>query len=74
MDLANENKSEESDVYNYTSVSKLFKNFCSSLIYKFLMRIGSMLEKEINTRGIKTVNYTVIKTVISHYHIVCGVP
>lgn len=74
MDLANENKSEESDVYNYTSVSKLFKNFCSSLICEFLMRIGSMLEKEINTRGIKTVNDTVIKTVISHYHIVCGVP
>jgi hypothetical protein len=32
-----------------------------------------MLDTEIRTRGIKTVNDTVIKTVISQYHIVCGV-
>lgn len=64
---------EGSDVYNYTSVSKIFKNFCSTLVCEFLMRIGQMLGKEIDTRGIKTVNDTVIGTVISHYHIVCGV-
>lgn len=60
-------------VYNYTSVSKIFKNFCSTLICEFLMRIGNMLAKEIETRGIKTVNDTIIGTVISHYHTVCGV-
>jgi hypothetical protein len=32
-----------------------------------------MLETEIKTRCIKTVNDNVIKTVISQYHIVCGV-
>jgi hypothetical protein len=60
-------------VYNHTSVSKIFKNFCSTLICEFLMRIGNMLAKEIETRGIKTVNDTIIGTVISHYHTVCGV-
>jgi hypothetical protein len=60
-------------VYNYTSVSKIFKNFCSTLVCEFLMRIGKMLGKEIETRGIKTVNDTIIGTVISHYHTVCGV-
>jgi hypothetical protein len=61
------------DVYNLTSVSKLFKNFCSTLICELLMRIGTMLKCEIKTRGIKTVNDTIISTVLSHYHIVCGV-
>ena len=37
------------------------------------MRIGAMLKKEIETRGIKTVNDTIISAVISHYHMVCGV-
>ena len=37
------------------------------------MRIGTMLKKEIETRGIKTVNDTIIAAVISHYHTVCGV-
>lgn len=78
MDLANrpsEDKDDEkaNDIYNYTSVSKVFKNFCSTLVCEFLMRIGAMLKKEIETRGIKTVNDTVISTVISHYHIVCGI-
>lgn len=72
MDLA-ESKTGEDNVYNFTSVSKLFKNFCSTLVCEFLIRIGKMLDKEIETRGIKTVNDTVIKTVISQYHIVCGV-
>jgi hypothetical protein len=72
MDLVEE-AAEGSEVYNYTSVSKIFKNFCSTLVCEFLMRIGQMLGKEIDTRCIKTVNDTVIGTVISHYHIVCGV-
>jgi hypothetical protein len=76
MDLAKSSVDSDGDlmtVYNYTSVSKIFKNFCSTLICEFLMRIGNMLEKEIETRGIKTVNDTIIGTVISHYHTVCGV-
>jgi hypothetical protein len=75
MDLSTETSDDGKDntVYNYTSVSKIFKNFCSTLVCEFLMRIGQMLEKEIDTRGIKTVNDIVIGTVISHYHIVCGV-
>lgn len=76
MDLAKTARDEDGElmeVYNYTSVSKLFKNFCSTLVCEFLVRIGKMLEKEIETRGIKTVNDTIIGAVISHYHIVCGV-
>lgn len=76
MDLASTEKDEEGnamDVYNHTSVSKVFKNFCSTLVCEFLMRIGNMLETEISTRGIKTVNDTIIGAVISHYHTVCGV-
>ena len=75
MDLAEAEPEGDKDnsVYNYTSVSKIFKNFCSTLVCEFLMRIGQMLEKEIETRGIKTVNDVVISTVISQYHIVCGV-
>jgi hypothetical protein len=71
MDLNGQNPDD--NVYNHTSVSKIFKNFCSTLVCEFLIRIGKMLEKEIETRGIKTVNDTIIKTVISQYHIVCGV-
>lgn len=76
MDLAASKSDADgsaTDVYNFTSVSKLFKNFCSTLVCELLMRVGRMLEKEIATRGIKTVNDTIIGTVISHYHTVCGV-
>jgi hypothetical protein len=76
MDLALSEKDSAGDpmtVYNYTSVSKVFKNFFSALICEFLTRVGKMLETEIQSRGIKTVNDTVIRTVISHYHVVCGV-
>jgi len=76
MDLVNketDKNGEPTDIYNSTSVSKIFKNFCSTLVCEFLMRIGTMLKKEIETRGIKTVNDTIINAVISHYHTVCGV-
>ncbi len=76
MDLATTEKGADGnlmEVYNHTSVSKVFKNFCSTLVCEFLMRIGRMLETEIDTRGIKTVNDTIISAVISHYHTVCGV-
>ena len=76
MDLANTEVDSEGklmDVYKNTSVSKLFKNFCSTLICEFLMRIGKMLLIEVNARGIKTVNDSIINTVIAHYHTVCNV-
>jgi hypothetical protein len=76
MYLAKSDKNADGNqmsVYNYTSVSKIFKNFCSTLVCEFLMRIGEMLKKEIETRGIKTVNDTIIETVIYHYHKACGV-
>lgn len=64
---------ETKSKYNYTSVSKDLKNFCSTIACEFLMKIGAMLKKEIDTRQIKTVNDIIINTVISHYHIVCDV-
>ena len=76
MDLANTEVDSEGklmDVYKNTSVSKIFKNFCSTLICEFLMRIGKMLLIEVNARGIKTVNDSIINTVIAHYHTVCNV-
>ncbi len=75
MELAKtlDDDGKENEVYNYTSVGKIFKNFCSTLVCELLMKLGRMLEKEIETRGIKTVNNTIIGAVISHYHIVCGV-
>ena len=75
MDLSSDetSKDENKELYKFSSVSKLFKNFCSTLICEFLIRIGYMIEKEIETRGIKTVNDNVIGTVISQYHIVCGI-
>lgn len=60
-------------VYSHTSVSKVFKNFCSTLVCELLLKFGRMLKKEIETRGIKTVNDTIIGTVLSHFHTVCGV-
>ena len=55
------------------SISKAFKNFCSTLVCEFLMLVGKMLLIEIKSRDIKTVNDYIIKTVIQHYHAVCCV-
>lgn len=76
LDLSNtelDSDGKSRSVYNCTSVSKIFKNFCSTLVCEFLMRIGEMLKKEIENRNIKTVNDNIVGTVISHYHIVSGV-
>ena len=76
IDLSNTEVDSEGklmDLYKNTSVSKIFKNFCSTLICEFLMRIGKMLLIEVNARGIKTVNDSIINTVIAHYHTVCNV-
>jgi hypothetical protein len=73
MGLCDKSDTPSESIYNYTSVSKVLKNFCSTIACEFLLKIGSMLKKEIETRQIKTVNDTIINTVISHYHIVCDV-
>ena len=69
---ADSKKAAPKKVYDI-NVSTEFKNFCSSVVCEFLVRIGNMLKNEISTRGIKTVNDTIIGAVISQYHIVCGV-
>jgi hypothetical protein len=73
MDLCNKSENKEQSDYNFTSVSKILKNFCSTIACEFLIKIGLMLKKEIQTRHIKTVNDAIINTVISHYHTVCSV-
>jgi hypothetical protein len=61
--------SSDESVFNQTSVSKVFKLFCSNLIIEFLDLLGKMLKVEVLTRNIKTVNYTTITTVINLLHI-----
>jgi hypothetical protein len=73
MDLCDKSENKEQSEYNFTSVSKILKNFCSTIACEFLIKIGLMLKKEIQTRHIKTVNDSIINTVISHYHTVCSV-
>jgi hypothetical protein len=73
MGLCSKSDKPDESVYNYTSVSKVLKNFCSTVACEFLLKIGTMLKKEIETRQIKTVNDTIINAVISHYHTVCDV-
>jgi hypothetical protein len=77
MRLINENKdSNETDTLNntYTSISKTFKKFCSSLIFEFLVKLGDMLTVEVDARCIKTVNNSIVYTVIQQYHIAVNVP
>ena len=60
------------EVYRYINVSKSFKNFCSVLVSELLIRLSTMMHKEIESRNIKTVNDVVVSTVLSHYHTACG--
>lgn len=50
------------------TLSKIFKNFCSTIIYELLFTIGKMIKSEINSRNIKTVNGSVINVILSHIH------
>lgn len=72
LDLSNKDVDNKAN-YTSLSISKIFKNFCSSLVCELLMNIGRMIVRELETRYIKTVNDAIVSVVISHFHIVCGV-
>jgi hypothetical protein len=56
------------NVYNLTNVSRDFKDFCNDLIFEVVGTLGRMILTEINTRGVKTLNDVIMKTVIEHLH------
>jgi hypothetical protein len=60
--------------YHYASVGSDFSCFSSSLIYELITVIGQMLEVEISSRNIKTINNNVIGTVIRNLHLAARVP
>ena len=59
---------EDKEVYNLTNVSRDFKDFCNDLIFEVVGILGRMILTEINTRGVKTLNDVIMKTVIEHLH------
>ena len=65
------NNETESNYYT-TSVSKVFKVFCSNLIVELIKVFGELLKIEVNSRNIKTVNYNVIHTLLQLVHTVHG--
>jgi hypothetical protein len=54
--------------FNQTSVSKVFKQFCSDVIIDLLHMFGNVLKTEIETRNVKTVNYLIISALIQSSH------
>ena len=64
----NADSTEDKEVYNLTNVSRDFKDFCNSLIFETVTILGRMILTEINTRGVKTLNDIIMKTVIEHLH------
>lgn len=65
-------KTPEESIYSKTSVSKLFKLFCSSLAIDLLVRTGELLKTEILSRNIKTVNCNVVCTTLDLFYMVIG--
>jgi hypothetical protein len=75
MELAtidNAKDSKESK-FNRTSVSKEFKQFCSDAIIELLEIFGNAIKVEVNTRNVKTVNYSIIRAVIYISHVLHNV-
>lgn len=74
MELARADCSEDmtQSVYYNTSVSKVFKNFCSNIIVDLIRTFGEVLKVEVNTRNVKTVNYTIIQTLVQVAHLMYG--
>lgn len=71
MELAKEDEEAESidsSLYNHTSVSKDFKQFCSDAIVELLHIFGETLLAEVESRGVKTINYTIVRTLIQVSH------
>lgn len=54
--------------FNQTSVSKVFKQFCSDVIIDLLHMFGNVLKTEIETRNVKTVNYLIISALVQSSH------
>lgn len=59
--------------YNQTSVSKLFNQFCSNAITDLLQIFGKMLKVEVVTRDVKTVNYSIISSLVLNSHILYNI-
>jgi hypothetical protein len=55
--------------FNQTSVSRLFKQFCSNVIIELLQTFGNILKVEVTSRGVKTVNYSTIGALLQTAHI-----
>lgn len=79
MELSQEDMETSSEVgdsklskFNQTSVSKVFKQFCSDVIIDLLYMFGNMLKVEIETRNIKTVKYSIINALVQSSHILHG--
>jgi len=72
LSVAND-PTEDKDIYNLTNVSRDFKDFCNSLIFETVTILGRMILTEINTRGVKTLNDVIMKTVIEHMHSAYGI-
>lgn len=67
-----DDSTEDKEVYNLTNVSRDFKDFCNSLIFETVTILGRMILTEINTRGVKTLNDVIMKTVLEHLHSAYG--
>lgn len=61
-------ESMNSSLYNHTSVSKDFKQFCSDAIVELLHIFGETLLSEVESRGVKTINYTIVRTLVQVSH------
>lgn len=70
MELSAADESETiSSKFNQTSVSKSFKSLCSNLIIELLQQFGNVLSVEVQTRSVKTVNYSILNALIQNAHI-----
>lgn len=58
--------------YNQTSVSRLFKQFCSNVVIELLQMFGNVLKVEVASRQVKTVNYSIIGALVQNAHIIHG--
>lgn len=55
--------------FNQTSVSRLFKEFCSDIVIELLQMFGNILKVEVSSRQVKTVNYNIIGALVRNAHI-----
>lgn len=72
MELSKKDDDYLTSLYNQTSVSKVFNQFCSDVIIELLHRFGKVLKTEVVTRDVKTVNYSIVSALIYNSHILFG--